>query len=124
MNNALIGFHFLKHANVGISKQFIFLVVVEEEVGSLEVEAAVVVDIQKVVEVGVVGSQKAEEDMDQGQMEEVGNPVVEVEEVVGILVEEVEVVEDIHLVVVEVGVLDLQIHRRLLSQSREVTSWP
>jgi hypothetical protein len=124
VNNALIGFHFLKHANVGISKQFIFLVVVEEEVGSLEVEAAVVVDIQKVVEVGVVGSQKAEEDMDQGQMEEVGNPVVEVEEVVGILVEEVEVVEDIHLVVVEVGVLDLQIHRRLLSQSREVTSWP
>jgi hypothetical protein len=104
---------------------FIFLVVVvKEEVGSLEGEAVVVVDIQMAVEVVGVGSLKAEEDMDQGQMEEVGNLVVEVEEVVGILVEEVEVVEDMYLVVVEVGVLDLQRHRRLLSQLREVPSWP
>jgi hypothetical protein len=71
-----------------LTRHFIFLVV-EEEVGSLEEEAAVVADTQKVVEVGVVGSQKVEEGMDQGQLEEVDNLVVEVEEV-----------EDIHLVAV------------------------
>ena len=94
-----------------------------EEVGNLEGEGEVVVDIQRVEEVGVVGSQKEEEGGGQDQMEEVGNLVVVEEEVAGIQQEVVEVVVDIHLVVEEVGVPDLLRRRQLLSQSREATSW-
>jgi hypothetical protein len=48
------------------TRHFIFLVV-EVEVGSLVEEAVVAVDIQRVVEVVVVGSLEVEEGMDQGQ---------------------------------------------------------